>query len=89
VRPAIAAEVALRRVAWVCQACAANEALVREFAARQLDAQQGKALLFRRLPFIRRTVFEVVFADFPHTTEDGSTIAAVPAGYKPATDAPK
>ncbi len=87
-RPAIAAEVALRRVAWVCQACATNEPLVREFAARQLAAQQGKPLLFRRLPFIRRTVFEVVFADFPQTSEDGSTVATVPAGYKPTTDTP-
>lgn len=83
VRPAIAAEVENRRIAYVCRACAADEPLVREFVARQLAARAGQALAFRRLPFIRRTVFERVFADYPRTTADGSVVATVPAQHPP------
>jgi hypothetical protein len=67
-------------VAYVCQACAANEALVRAFATRQMAEWQGQQLRFRRLPFIKRTVFDVVFADLAHSVEDGSVVAAVPDG---------
>lgn len=85
VRPAIAAEVEHRRVAYVCQVCAADEPLVRAFVARQLAAQAGKELIFRRLPFIRRTVFEVVFADYPRTAAAGGVAVAVPAPPDPGT----
>jgi hypothetical protein len=64
----------------VCLACAANEALVRAFAARQMAELRGQQLRFRRLPFITRTVFDVVFADLVHSVEDGSVVAAVPEG---------
>ncbi|MFN8511869.1 MAG: hypothetical protein U0841_04625 [Chloroflexia bacterium] len=79
-RPAIAAEVGARRMAYVCSACAVSEELVRAFAAKQMAELQGQGLRFRRLPFIRRTVFAVVFADLEQTTEDGSVIATVPTG---------
>ncbi|MFN8541370.1 MAG: hypothetical protein U0232_28340 [Thermomicrobiales bacterium] len=55
----------------VCSACAVSEELVRAFAAKQMAELQGQGLRFRRLPFIRRTVFAVVFADLEQTTEDG------------------
>ena len=79
-RPAITAEVGARRVAYVCQACAADEALVRAFAARKIAEHEGKPLAFRRLPFIRRTVFDRVFADFPRAAADGGSIAIVSEG---------
>lgn len=79
-RPAIAAEVGNRRVAYVCQGCAADEALVRAFAARQIAAHADQPLAFRRLPFIRRTVFDLVFADYPRVAEDGGVVATVPPG---------
>jgi hypothetical protein len=77
-RPAITAEVGARRVAYVCQACAADEALVGAFAVRQLAEHGGKSLIFRRLPFIQRTVFDIVFADYPRTTIEGSVVATPP-----------
>ena len=64
-------------MAYVCQACAADEALVRAFADRQITEHEGKPLAFRRLPFIRRTVFEIVFAGYPRTAVDGSIVAVV------------
>ena len=76
-RPAIAAEVEQRRVAFVCQACAADEPLVRAFVDRQLADRTGQPLRFRRLPFIKRTVFEIIFADFPRVVEDGSVVVSM------------
>lgn len=76
-RPAIAAEVENRRVAFVCQACAVDEPLVRAFVERQMASQAGQPLRFRRLPFITRTVFELVFAEYPRITEDGSVVVSV------------
>ncbi len=64
-------------MAYVCQACATDEALVRAFAARQIAEHADKPLTFRRLPFIRRTVFEIVFADYPRTAIDGGIVAVV------------
>jgi hypothetical protein len=75
-------------VAYVCQACAADEALVRAFAARQMVEHRGKELAFRRLPFIRRTVFDLVFADFPRSMSDGGVIAVVGKGERAALSRP-
>ena len=86
-RPAIAAEAEGRRVAYICQGCAATEPLVREFATRQLAAHEGKALTFRRLPFIRRTVFDLIFAAYPYTAEEGSVAVVISGTLQPAPDA--
>lgn len=64
-------------MAYVCMACATDEALVRAFATKQIAEHEGKPLAFRRLPFIRRTVFELVFADYPRTVVDGGMVAVV------------
>jgi hypothetical protein len=70
-------------VAYVCQACATDEALVRAFADRHIAEHADRPLAFRRLPFIRRTVFEIVFADYPRTAVDGGIVAVIREGSTP------
>jgi hypothetical protein len=71
-RAAIVVEAAGRRLAWVCQVCAADEALVREFSARLAAAHPEQTLVFRRLRFVNKTVFEQVFAAYPRDAVGGA-----------------
>ncbi|MGN6359538.1 MAG: hypothetical protein ACTHMJ_01960 [Thermomicrobiales bacterium] len=71
-RAAIVAEAGERRLAWVCQVCAADEALVREFSVRLVAAHPDEALVFRRLRFVNKTVFEQVFAAYPRDAAGGA-----------------
>ena len=61
---------------------------MREFAVRQLAAHEGKALTFRRLPFIRRTVFDLVFAAYSYAAEEGSVAVTISGMLQPAPDTP-
>jgi hypothetical protein len=74
-RAAIVAEVGAQRIAWVCQVCAADEALVREFSVRLVAAHTDQALVFRRLRFVNITVFEQVFATYPRDAAGGAIAA--------------
>jgi hypothetical protein len=71
-RAAIVVEAAGWRLAWVCQVCAADEALVREFSVRLVAAHPDQALLFRRLRFVNKAVFEQVFAAYPRDAAGGA-----------------